>query len=65
MAANEDSNSKMTIVKILKCKNPECKAWVREEFASPGQTCPMCSGPMLRTMKHLPPLVKKIKSAKR
>ncbi|CAM3919835.1 cold-inducible protein YdjO-related protein [Cohnella lubricantis] len=55
----------MSIVKILKCKNNECKAWVREEFATPGQTCPMCSGPMLRTMKHLPPLVKKVKSTSR
>lgn len=65
MAPNEETNANTSIVKILKCKNAECKAWVREEFATPGQNCPICNGPMLRTMKHLPPLVKKIKSASR
>lgn len=64
-AANEDSGVKLSAVKILKCKNSECKAWVREEFATPGQNCPICNGPMLRTMKHLPPLQKKIKSQAR
>ncbi len=62
LTANEDAKAKMSIVKILKCKNPECKAWVREEFATPDQACPMCKGPMLRTMKHLPPLQKKFKA---
>ncbi|WP_337913282.1 cold-inducible protein YdjO-related protein [Cohnella zeiphila] len=61
MTAGETNKPKLSIVNILKCKNGECKAWVREEFAVPGQVCPICQGPMLRTMKHLPPLQKKIK----
>ncbi|MGG4147058.1 cold-inducible protein YdjO-related protein [Paenibacillus algorifonticola] len=45
----------------MKCKNPECKAWVRDEFASAEQTCPICKGPMLRSMKHLPAVQNKPK----
>ncbi len=62
VAVNDDAKPKLTVVKILKCKNSDCKAWVREEFATPGQVCPLCKGPMLRTMKHLSPLQKKYKA---
>lgn len=52
--------------KILKCKNADCKAWVREEFAQADQTCPICKGPMLRSMRHLPPVQNKaVKAAKK
>jgi len=61
VAGSEASTQKLSIVNILKCRNKDCKAWVREEFASAGQACPLCGGPMLRTMKHLPPLQHKVK----
>jgi hypothetical protein len=53
-------------VAIWRCRSNECKAWVREELAgaaAPG--CPLCSGAMIRSIKHLPRLVKKIKPAKK
>ncbi|MDQ1909908.1 cold-inducible protein YdjO-related protein [Paenibacillus sp. GD4] len=50
---------------ILKCRNPDCKAWVREELASPTRECPLCRGEMLRSFKHLPKIVKKAKSTKK
>ena len=65
VTASDTNKPKLSVVNILKCKNGECKAWVREEFAVPGQVCPICQGPMLRTMKHLPPLQKKIKAQPR
>ena len=61
MSATNTTELKPT--KILKCKNPECKAWVREEFAQPDQTCPICKGPMLRSMRHLPPVQNKVAKA--
>ncbi|UJF35823.1 cold-inducible protein YdjO-related protein [Paenibacillus hexagrammi] len=60
----ENSQSQeVTPVPIWKCKNTECKAWVREELASSSTPeCPMCKGPMIRSIKHLPKLVKKHKT---
>ena len=53
-------------VPIWRCKNKECKAWIRDELASSkSPACPICSGPMGRSMKHLPKLVKKVKSQKK
>ncbi|MDD9266571.1 cold-inducible protein YdjO-related protein [Paenibacillus sp. GCM10023248] len=47
-------------VPIWRCKNNECKAWMREELAaSPSPECPLCKGGMLKSIKHLPKLVKK------
>ncbi|MBB6672720.1 cold-inducible protein YdjO-related protein [Cohnella nanjingensis] len=65
LTTNEEDKPKLSLTKIWKCKNETCKAWVREEFATEDQQCPMCKGPMLRTMKHLPPLQKKAKSRAR
>ncbi|CAI6030774.1 cold-inducible protein YdjO-related protein [Cohnella sp. JJ-181] len=62
---SQDEGSKLFLTKIWKCKSSDCKAWVREEFATEAQKCPMCKGDMLRTMKHLPALVKKVKSKPR
>ncbi|MCC3371690.1 cold-inducible protein YdjO-related protein [Cohnella sp. REN36] len=62
MNTNEEAKPKLQLTKIWKCKNESCKAWVREEFAVADQLCPMCKGPMLRTMKHLPALQKKAKA---
>jgi hypothetical protein len=48
----------LTPVPIWRCKNSECKAWLREEMAStPSPGCPLCNGTMIRGMKHLPKLV--------
>ncbi|WP_287021509.1 cold-inducible protein YdjO-related protein [Cohnella sp.] len=52
----------MKPTRIWKCRNADCRAWVREEFATPNQACPLCGGPMLRSMKHLPPLQNKVKA---
>ncbi|GMK45986.1 MULTISPECIES: cold-inducible protein YdjO-related protein [Paenibacillus] len=62
MATSEDiTKPKLIPTKILKCKNPDCKAWIRDEMAAEEQLCPMCKGPMGRSMKHLPALQKKAK----
>src|SRR5690606_15210178 len=45
---------------IFKYKNAECKAGVAEEFAQPDQTWPICNGPMLRSMRHLPSVQNKV-----
>ncbi|WP_281889149.1 cold-inducible protein YdjO-related protein [Paenibacillus sp. YYML68] len=51
---------------IWRCKDAECKAWVREEFApDPYPPCPLCKGPTLRSFKHLPAMPKKAKRGKK
>jgi len=50
---------------IYRCKDPGCKAWVREEFLPGDKACPLCKGPMLKSIKHLPPSGKPKKKAKR
>lgn len=53
-------------VPIWRCKNKECKSWVRAELASSANPeCPICKGPMGRSMKHLPKLVKKHKAPRK
>jgi len=53
-------------VPIWRCRNAECKAWVREELAETAKPdCPLCRGEMVRSIKHLPKLVKKHKAAKK
>jgi hypothetical protein len=59
--STQEEKVKLVATKIFKCKNPECKAWVRDEFAAAEQTCPLCKGPMLRSMRHLPPVQNKPK----
>lgn len=61
LATTEEDKPKLIPTKIWKCKNPECKAWVREEFAEREQSCPICKGPMHRSMRHLPAVQNKIK----
>lgn len=61
VTTSQDDKPKLIITKILKCRNPECKAWVRDEFATGEQSCPLCKGPMIRSMKHLPAVQNKIK----
>ncbi|WP_219837440.1 cold-inducible protein YdjO-related protein [Paenibacillus sp. R14(2021)] len=61
LSTTEEEKPKLIATKIWKCKNPECKAWVREEFAESEQSCPICKGPMHRSMRHLPKVQNKIK----
>jgi hypothetical protein len=49
---------------ILKCRNADCKAWVREELST-SRECPLCRGEMIRSIKHLPKIVKKVKSPRK
>ncbi|WNQ11900.1 cold-inducible protein YdjO-related protein [Paenibacillus aurantius] len=47
-------------IQIWKCKDAECKAWIREEFVTESNpACPMCKGAMIRSYKHLPVVAKK------
>jgi hypothetical protein len=60
------SKPELAPVPIWRCKNPDCKAWVRDELtASDSPACPLCQGVMVRSMKHLPKLVKKHKAKKK
>lgn len=66
----DTSKPELAPVPIWRCRNQECKAWVRDELAAgaapgAGPECPLCKGPMLRGMKHLPKLVKKVKAPKK
>ncbi|WP_248925133.1 cold-inducible protein YdjO-related protein [Paenibacillus hamazuiensis] len=62
----EVTKPEYTPVPIWRCQNADCKAWVREELAaSPNPGCPLCSGKMVRSYKHLPKLVKKAASTRK
>ncbi|GKU79223.1 cold-inducible protein YdjO-related protein [Paenibacillus sp. L3-i20] len=65
MTTNSDTPVNLKPTKIWKCKNADCKAWVRDEFSTTEQLCPICKGPMLRSMRHLPPVQNKVKSQPR
>ncbi|MFD0958986.1 cold-inducible protein YdjO-related protein [Paenibacillus chungangensis] len=58
----KSNDSKLDVIptKIWKCKNSECKAWIREEFTTGEQLCPICRGPMHRSMRHLPAVKNKV-----
>ena len=43
---------------IYRCKDADCKAWVREDYVTTDKSCPICKGQMLRSIKHLPPAAK-------
>jgi hypothetical protein len=63
---NVDANAKLAPVKVWRCKNTECKAWIRDELTTgTDPTCPLCKGPMIRSIKHLPELINKIKRQKK
>ncbi|CAG7645983.1 hypothetical protein PAESOLCIP111_05069 [Paenibacillus solanacearum] len=61
----DDAKPELFPTPILKCKNAECKAWVREELSASSRECPLCGGEMLRSYKHLPKIVKKAKTTKK
>ncbi|MBD2844153.1 hypothetical protein IDH44_03050 [Paenibacillus sp. IB182496] len=62
---DEPAKPELEPTKIFKCRDAACRAWVREEFATEQQVCPICGGPMLRSIRHLPaiPGVKKKRKA--
>jgi hypothetical protein len=62
----ESVKPELTLVPIWRCRNKECKAWIREELSNPeSPECPLCRGAMVRSLKHLPKLAKKVKSQKK
>jgi hypothetical protein len=62
----EAPKPEVTPVPVWRCRDNECKAWIREELtSSPNPDCPLCKGTMIRSIKHLPKLVKKHKSVKK
>ncbi|BBH20754.1 hypothetical protein Back11_20990 [Paenibacillus baekrokdamisoli] len=65
VTTSDETKPVLKLTKIWKCRNADCKAWVREEFAVEQQACPICKGPMLRSMRHLPAVQNKIKSQPR
>ncbi|WP_274362426.1 cold-inducible protein YdjO-related protein [Paenibacillus thermotolerans] len=52
----EQTKPKLVLTKIWGCKDASCKAWVRDEFADDEavSACPICKGPVVRSLKHLP-----------
>ncbi|MDF2921899.1 MAG: hypothetical protein K0R57_813 [Paenibacillaceae bacterium] len=63
---NDSQKAETTLVPVFRCKAVNCNAWIREEMAqSPAPLCPLCQSPMIRSMKHLPKLVKKIPRKKK
>ncbi|WP_438445299.1 cold-inducible protein YdjO-related protein [Gorillibacterium sp. sgz5001074] len=56
---NDPAKPATAPVPIWRCTKAECKAWIREELAGEKPLCPICKGSMIRSMKHLPKLVKK------
>ncbi|QAY68302.1 hypothetical protein ET464_01935 [Paenibacillus protaetiae] len=65
VATKEDAPVKLIPTKIWRCKNQDCKAWIRDEFISTDPLCPMCKGPMGRSMRHLPAVQNKVKAQPR
>ncbi|WP_372631033.1 cold-inducible protein YdjO-related protein [Cohnella sp.] len=62
----ESVKPELSPVPIWRCRNAECKVWIREELASSASPeCPMCKGGMVRGIKHLPKLIKKHKSPRK
>ncbi|NOU92824.1 hypothetical protein GC093_06205 [Paenibacillus sp. LMG 31456] len=58
--------SELFPVPVWRCRSKDCKAWIREELtSSPSPECPLCNEGMIRSIKHLPKLVKKHKAVKK
>lgn len=56
----EEQKPVLQQVPIWKCRNSDCRAWVRDEFMNEaGRQCPLCQGPMIRSYKHVPVIPKK------
>lgn len=56
----EEQKPEVEQIEIWKCKEADCKAWVRKEFVTEAlPTCPLCKNPMIRSYKHVPVTVKK------
>jgi len=56
----EDKKQELEQIEIWKCKEADCKAWVRKEFVTEAQpSCPLCKNPMIRSYRHVPVVTKK------
>ncbi|MBP1963617.1 cold-inducible protein YdjO-related protein [Paenibacillus aceris] len=56
----EEQKPEVEQIEIWKCKEADCKAWVRKEFVTEAlPTCPLCKNPMIRSYKHVPVTAKK------
>lgn len=56
----EEQKPEVEQIEIWKCKEAECKAWVRKEFVTEAlPSCPLCKNPMVRSYKHVPVAAKK------
>lgn len=63
---NEQEKPATTPVPVWRCKGENCNAWIREEMAPDGRPlCPLCQSPMIRSIKHLPKLMKKMPRKKK
>lgn len=57
-----DKAEAVTPVFIWRCRNPDCKAWIREEMADADHPdCPLCGGETIRSVRMLPKLRNKSK----
>jgi uncharacterized paraquat-inducible protein A len=51
----EQTSEELQQIQIWKCPDADCRAWVREEFATATPAiCPLCKGTMVRSYKHVP-----------
>lgn len=56
----EEQKPEVEQIEIWKCKEGDCKAWVRKEFVTEAlPACPLCKNPMIRSYKHVPVTAKK------
>ncbi|TXK84144.1 cold-inducible protein YdjO-related protein [Paenibacillus sp. N3.4] len=56
----EEQKPELEQIEIWKCKETDCKAWVRKEFVTEAlPPCPLCKNPMVRSYKHVPVAAKK------
>ncbi|BFT70364.1 MULTISPECIES: cold-inducible protein YdjO-related protein [Paenibacillus] len=56
----EEQKPEVEQIEIWKCKEADCKAWVRKEFVTEAlPSCPLCKNPMIRSYKHVPVTAKK------
>lgn len=59
-SASEQQTQELQQIEIWKCKQADCKAWVRKEFVTEEQpACPLCKTQMVRSYKHVPVTTKK------
>ncbi|UJF34749.1 cold-inducible protein YdjO-related protein [Paenibacillus hexagrammi] len=59
-STTDEQKQELEQIEIWKCKQADCKAWVRKEFVTEElPACPLCKTPMIRSYKHVPVTTKK------